>query len=146
MSILSDEITNDPLDKGYAALLPDQPGHVVDLLNAKTETRLGIIDRTELTIWAASTGMRAVIEDTANNSSSLLRSSALAILDVLKGSSTGIDLSKPENAAILTGWEQAGALSTENKNSMIALATHPASRAEVLGIPFPVTEQQLRDR
>src|SRR5690242_18623661 len=38
MSVLSDEITNDPTGKGYANFLPDQPGHVVDLLNAKTET------------------------------------------------------------------------------------------------------------
>ena len=38
MSVLSDEIDNDPTGKGYAAFLPDQPGHVVELLNEQTET------------------------------------------------------------------------------------------------------------
>lgn len=145
MSVLSDEIDNDPTGKGYAAMLPDRPGHVVDALNVKTESKIGLINRTDLTIWAAASGMRAVIEDVANDSQSPLRSSALAILDVLRGSSSGIDLSKPENGGILIAWEAAEILSTADKDAMIALAMQPASRAEVLGLSR-ITEEMLRNR
>lgn len=145
MSILSDEIDDDPAEKGYAQYLPDQPGHVVDLLNEKTETRVGLLSRTDLTIWAADTGMRAVIEDVSRDEESPLRASALAILDVLKGSSDGIDLSKSSNMEILLGWESATKLSAQDKASMLALAQQPASRAEILGLPY-VTEEMLRNR
>lgn len=145
MSVLSDEITSDPAGKGYAAFLPDQPGHVVDLLNAKTETVTGLISRSDLTTWAAATGMRAVIEDKSLDAQSPLRASALAILDVLKGSSEGIDLSKSSNMDILNGWEAAGVLSAIDKASMLALAQQPASRAELLGVGH-VTEEMLRNR
>ncbi|HEU4830676.1 MAG TPA: hypothetical protein VFS65_00715 [Candidatus Saccharimonadales bacterium] len=142
-AVLNAEINNDPSGKGYAEMLPDRPGYVVDAINAKAETKVGIINRTDLTIWAASTGMRAVIEDVANDTQDPLRSSALAILDVLKGSSSGIDLSKPENADILTAWESFGKLSATDKNAMIALAIQPASRAEILGLPHITIESFL---
>lgn len=145
MSILSDEITNDPTAKGYVTLLPDRPGHVVDLLNAKTETLLGAIERKDLTKWAAKTGMRLTIQQEADNPASSLCASALAIIDVLRGSSGGIDFSDPDNIAILDAWEAAGKLSAANRALMVSLATKAASRAEVLGLPF-ITEEILRNR
>jgi hypothetical protein len=142
---LNNEIANDPEGLGYAAMLAaGMPGHVVDTLNARTGTRVGIISRSDLTTWAAATGMRAVIEDKAMDAQSPLRASALAILDVLKGSSDGIDLSKQSNMNILIGWETDGALSTADKKSMLDLATHPASRMEILGLPY-ATEEMLRE-
>lgn len=142
---LLQEIQDDIKGNGYAAMLTEgMPGHVVDALNAKTGMRVGMISRSDLTTWAAATGMRAVIEDKAVDTQSPLRASALAILDVLKGSSEGIDLSKQSNMNILVGWEADGALSTEDKNSMLELATHPASRMEILGLPY-ATEEMLRD-
>lgn len=145
MSILSDEITNDPLAKGYAALLPDSPGRVVDILNAKTETKLSLVNRTEFTIWAVQTGMLAVIEDESQDKTSALRSSALAMRYVLLGASSGIDFSNPANEQTLTAWVSLGKLTTENKDSLLAVATKPASRAEVLGLPV-ITEEILRNR
>ena len=132
-------------DQKYQDLLnAGMPGHVVDLLNAKTETITGQISRSDLATWAAATDMRKIIEDKANDTNSPLRSSALAIVDVLKGASNGIDLSKPSNMAILDGWENGGALSPEDKASMLALAQRPASLAEVLGLSY-VTEEMLRE-
>jgi hypothetical protein len=145
MSILGDEINNDPTGKGYSALLPDNPGAVVELLNAKTETVTGIIDRTNLTKWAAKTGMRLVIQQEADNQSSPLCPSAMSIIDVLRGSSGGIDLSDPDNITLLNAWEALSKLSTTNKNLMISLAAKKASRAEVLGLPY-MTEEQLGNR
>lgn len=143
MSILGDEIVNDPEGKGYQQLLAEgKPGYVCDLLNALTEQMTGKIARSDLATWAAATGMRAVIEDKALDTNSPLRSSALAILDVLRGASDGIDLAKASNMAILDAWETAGALSAANKESMLLLAQQTVSRATVLGLP-PVTEDDL---
>jgi hypothetical protein len=145
MSILSDEINNDPTGKGYAGLLPDQPGKVVVLLNALTETKVGLLDRADLAIWSVQTGMRSVIQDESEDKASPLRDSALAILDVLRGASSGIDFTKTENMAVINAWEALGKLSADNKALMLAAATQPASRAEVLGLPY-VTEEMLRNR
>jgi hypothetical protein len=145
MSILSDEIDNDPEGKGYAAFLPDSPGAVVDLLNDKTETATGIIKRADLARWAAKTGMRLVIQIEADNHESPLCPSALSIIDVLRGASDGIDLSIPDNAALLDAWQGLEKLSAEDRASMLALAQTPVSRATVLGLTF-ITEEMLRDR
>lgn len=146
MSVLSDEITNDPTGKGYAALITNQPGHVVDLLNARTETKLGLLTRTDLTLWSVETAMRSVIQDESQDKASPLRDSALAILDVLVGAAGGgIDFSNPKNTQVIDAWVALGKLATEDKALMFSLAMHPASRAEVLGLPH-ITEALLRDR
>lgn len=145
MSILSDEITNDPTGKGYAALLPDQPGHVVVILNALTEQILGLLTRTNLAKWAAKTGMRLVIQQEADNQASLLCSLAMTIIDVLRGASGGIDFSDADNVASLGAWVASGKLSTANRDLMLSMAMQPASRMDVLGLPT-ATEEMLRNR
>lgn len=145
MSVLGDEITNDPTSKGYAGFLPNQPGHVVALLNAQTETKLGLLDKTRLTIWSVETAMRSVIEDESADKLSPLRDSALAILDVLRGASSGIDFANPKNLAVINAWEALGKLSSANKALMLTAGTVQASRAEVLGLPY-ITEELLRNR
>lgn len=137
---LNDEVNNDPAGKGYAAFLPDQPGHAINLMNAKTETVTGIIDRTNLTKWAAKTSMRLVIQQEADNQSSPLCPSAMSIIDVLRGSSGGIDLADPDNITLLNTWETLGKLSTDNKNLMISMAAKSTSRAEIRGLPFMTGE------
>lgn len=132
---LNNEIANDPTGKGYAGMLPDRPGYVVDALNAKTETKLGEIDRPNLTIWAVKTGMLAAVKDESEDKLSPLRSSALAILHVLMGASTGINFENQENIDTLNAWIAIGKLSVEHKDLMLSMATHPASRAEILGLP-----------
>lgn len=145
IAILNAEINDDPEGKGYAALLPNQPGHVVNLLNDLTETKVGLLDRTNLTLWAVGTNMLGTIEDEAADKTSDLRSSALAILYVLKGASSGIDFAKPENLQILDLWESKLKLTAAHRAAMLAMAVHPASRAGVLGLPY-ITEEMLRNR
>ena len=135
-AILNAEIENDPKGKGYAAFLPDQPGYAINLLNAPTETKLDTVSRTDLTIWSVETDMLKVIEDESQDKTSPLRSSALAILHVLLGSSSGIDLSNPKNMAVLNAWEQLGKLTTEHKNMLISYGAKLASRCDVLKLPY----------
>lgn len=145
MSILGDEILNDPTGKGYAALIEEQPGAVCDLLNAKTETKLGLLDRANLTMWAVAEGMLGKFEDESVDKTSPLRDSALAILYVLKGATSGIDFSIQQNLDGFAAWISLGKMTEAQKDAALALATLPASRAEVLGLPY-VTEEMLRNR
>lgn len=128
--ILFAELKDDPAALGYAPLIAAKNDEGVSALyNAATVAVVGEIERADLATWAASTGMRAVIEDTATSTTSTLRASALGIRDVLSGASTGIDLAKSQNMALLDGWETAGILSADNKASFIALATHNIPRS-----------------
>ena len=83
--------------------------------------------------WAAAVGMRSVIEDTAHVSTSpyyaALRNSALAILDIITNK-TDLDLSASAtgqgNLGMLGAWVTVGAITAEQKATLVAMATQPA--------------------
>jgi hypothetical protein len=145
MSILSDEITNDPEGKGYAALLPEQPGRVVELLNAYTETKV----KTRL-ITA-----RGILSDYPGGPVG-----AATVLDKLEAAAPnvpalkwawkfitaeGIDIGHAATQGMLDTLATANVLTTTEATNLKALALQPASRAEVLGLPT-ITEELLRNR
>ena len=141
---LASEIQSDPLNLGYAALLPDSPGRVCDLLNAPTRTRIGNLETRVFAIWCAETGLRSAIEDAAADHASPLRAIALTLLDLLRGGvSDVLDLGNPANTAMLDAWQFTGKLTQAQRDSMMALAATPCSRADELGLPR-VTEDDLR--
>ena len=85
--------------------------------------------------WCAQTGLRAVIEDTANKAASAyyltaLRSSALAILDILHGAAGSLDLSASAqgqaNLQMLGAWVTAGAITAAQEAQLVSLAAQPA--------------------
>lgn len=102
-------------------------GRVADIAAALSagRTRLGTVSVGDFASWAASIGMRAVIEDHAANVASPMRSVALALRDVLAGNIGGIRLDLPANVAMLAAWVAAGELSTANRDALLALATEP---------------------
>lgn len=112
---------------------PDsQDGTIAAQLNAQTLSRLSIVKSAALSVWAARTGVRAAIEDHAADAQSPLRSSALALRDLLRGNlSTGLDLSNPDNIIMLNAWESVGAITAEAKGQLVQLALVPCSRAEI---------------
>lgn len=103
---------------------------IADLLNAKTISVNRAVKRSDFAIWAASTGMRATIQDHADNVASPLRSIALSLLDVLRGAAESIDFSLASNTSMLDAWVLAGALSVANKDSLLALSSTSVSLAE----------------
>ena len=84
--------------------------------------------------WCAQTGLRAVVEDAANSPTSIyrtaLRSSALAILDILHGAAASLDLSASAqgqaNVGMLSAWVTAGAITAAQEAQLVSLATQPA--------------------
>lgn len=83
--------------------------------------------------WAASVGMRSVIEDAAHLSTSkyytTLRDSALAVLDIITNK-TDLDLSSSSagqgNLGMLNAWVTAGAITSVQEATLVAMATVPA--------------------
>lgn len=147
MSVLSDEIDNDPTGKGYAAFLPDQPGRVVELLNAKTETMYKSPNMvTERTIMELPPALSRSI---------LTKFRFFATQDILVekavsflGKPEGLDGGHPNTHELL---DQLGAVPAPNgftPEEVLALknmSLKSASRMEVLKQP-PATEEILRNR
>lgn len=145
MSVLSDEIDNDPKNKGYAALLPNQPGRVVDLLNALTETKYKsrmITARGILSDYPVGPNSAAVVLDKLDAAAPTIPALKWAWKFI---SGEGLDIG---NAATLAMIDQlvAGEVLTSEEGAMLkGLSLQPASRAEVLGLPY-ITEEMLGNR
>ena len=90
----------------------------------------GIVPTPVFAAWCASTGLRAVIEDTSKSLTSPMRSAALVILDLLSWQSGGLDLSNSAmgrgNLAMLAAWVSAGVVSAAQNSALMALAATPA--------------------
>lgn len=149
---LAAELKNDPLALGYAAHMnPYDETSLLALLNAPNYSLTGSVTTGTLLSWLAETGLMAIVEDTANTPGSTyyatpLRSAALSMLKML-GTGIVFDLSGStvgkKNVAMLAAWVTANALSTTDRDALLALAAVPSSRVEVLGIG-PASELDLR--
>lgn len=143
--ILLLEIQTGPLAATLAPLVnANNDIAIAEALNAKNYTKLSSVTRNIFLIWAASTGMRATIEDHAANPSSPLRSSALSLKDILSDTASSIDFGIDGNVTMLEAWQAAGAITSQQKLDLLTLATIPASRADiVLGRPTSPAEVSL---
>ena len=144
LTILQSELTNDPLNLGFAALKPLSPGLVANTLNALNYTTAGSITSGILLGWLAQTTLMGKVWDTAYTSTSpfygvsALRSAAIAMLVMLQASvNFALDTTPvgTANLAMLQGWVDAGAITSDQKAALVALAQVPASRATMLGLP-----------
>ena len=91
----------------------------------ETRKRAAPVPRAIFARWCAKSGLRATIEDHANTAQSPLRSIALTLLDFLRGTADTLDLSDPDNAAMLAAWVQAKALTEAQRDELLALAQVP---------------------
>lgn len=135
--ILADELKTDPLARGYASHLPDDPQRAVDLLTAPVFSMPNTITAGQALMWAA-TGPLASITDTSNNINSPLRSSCLAFLLAMKAG-RDVHMEAANVRLQLDAWAQAGLITAQERDALVALATQPASRANIIGIPAPDT-------
>lgn len=132
MTLLA-EIQTGPLSATLAPLVASNNDiAIADALNARNFTRISSVSRNIFLIWAASNGVRAAIQDHANDTLSALRSSALGLLDILSDNSSSIDFGLQGNIDMLTAWGTAGIITEQQKTDLLALATVPASRAEIV--------------
>lgn len=145
MSILSDELINDPASMGYQPHIDaGADGEIYTLLHTKQFAAYGEITCNSFAAWATQTGQRAVIEDESKLDSPL-RSVALSLLDVLY-SNRPIDFGDSDIVAMADAWLLGGKMTQTDYDSLLARASKQVSRAEVLGINPSVTDiaQALR--
>jgi hypothetical protein len=140
LQTLSSEVTADPLTLGYQSHLPSSPGLVVQLLNTPMHMKIKSVTTSAAKTWAAS-GPYAAIVDAANMAGHPARASALVVRDAF-ASGDPIHMEDPNIQALFANWITANVITQEQHDALIAMAMQPASRAEVLGLPF-VTEQDL---
>jgi len=146
MSVLGDEITNDPTGKGYAAFLPDQPGRVVELLNDQTET---MRKRTIVTVLKIMDVLGVTMYESVMNKLDAIAPSRVIVRDFLSrlrmdsgdmGSPTTIGM-----IDVIGSIAAPNGFTAEEVAALKAISMQPASRAEVLGLPY-VTEEDQRNR
>jgi hypothetical protein len=146
MSVLSDEIDQDPEGKGYAALLPDKPGHVVDLLNAETEL---VNARTIMTGLKLMDVLGVTIYESVMNKLDAIAPSRVIVRDFLaRIRADSADVGSPTTLEMI---DQVGTIpapngfTAEEVTVLKAMSLQYLSRAEVLGLPY-MTEELLRNR
>ncbi|SEO63812.1 hypothetical protein [Nitrosovibrio sp. Nv6] len=127
------ELRDDPVALGYPPLIAaNNDEGIANVCNGATVQVVGLITCANLNSWAAETNMAAVIVDEAADAQSLLRSSALAIINVMQDANAGIDMAEQKHVDMLNAWETAGKLSAPNKASFLAYATRTIPRPVAL--------------
>lgn len=135
MTLLT-EIENGPLAAEIAphsAIGSDQA--IADILNRRDIPVPGTITTNDFVVWAASSGQRAVIEDTAADTQDPLRSIALALQDLVRGNlQQGLDFARPETVAMADAWLTAGKMDQTDYDALMTASQKLISRAEQVGL------------
>lgn len=132
MNTLADEITNDPLSRGYAGMTDEQ---VAESLNAANISINATVTKAKLLQWAGANqrivklkgGLASPNDDVENICEAALR--LLSAADV-----TTFDTGDSANTAFLDALVAARVLEDADKTSLLELGEKTISRAEQLGI------------
>lgn len=107
-------------DQAIADILNSVPGGVV----------YSELSAAKFTTWAVITGMRAVIQDIAVDTQSPLRSSALAMIDVMQGNVPVIDFRDAGLRAVIDAWVDAGMCPAPARDALLLMCSREAGWAE----------------
>lgn len=138
---LRDELLDDPLSRGYAALIADSPGALADMLNAPIYSMPRERFVSARGVLAAHGAAGAAILDKIEAASASVSEIKWA-LSFLKTDS-GIDVGHANTRALLDSLASGGVLTTAEAALIKDMAVQPASRADVLGIGY-VRESDIR--
>jgi hypothetical protein len=140
---LRDELTTDPLGRGYANMTSAQ---IEVSLRTKNRTRLMPIRSTELVAWAAaaSSGELPRIVKLENcvaagfsATNPLYSVARIAVSYLLARDGTALDLNLPDRVQMVDGLIAGGVLSAADKAALVTLATESINRIEELSLGDP---------
>lgn len=142
MTILQDEITNDPEGIGYAQYLPDAPGKVVELLNDPRFDQLGTITMEELegfmktNMHSSGLPIYWAMKQTVRSSEAPenIRLLCEMALDLTTSSFRIVKMYLPVIQTNLDALVATGFLTVDQRIELEAMATHKVSRAQQLGL------------
>lgn len=106
-----------------------------DAGNALDQTKLMPIPSAELLAWSASNNRFTSIKAAADNVNHPVNSVASAAYLMITRDGTTLDLSLSDRMALVDALVASSVLTADDKTSLLALATKPASRFELAGLP-----------
>ena len=130
---LQSELQTDPLNRGYAAFLPDAPGVLADMMNARIYTMVKERFVTARAVLAAHGTAGAAVLDKLEAASSGNAAVKWAMKFVSQDS--GIDVGHSNTRTLLDAMVPA-VLTQAEADMLKDMAIQPASRAEVLGLGY----------
>lgn len=130
---LQSELQNDPLSRGYAAFLPDAPGVLADMMNARVYTMVKERFVTARAVLAAHGTAGAAILDKLEAASA--GNSAVKWAMKFVSQDSGIDVGHSNTRTLLDAMVPA-VLTQAEADMLKDMAIQPASRAEVLGLGY----------
>jgi hypothetical protein len=136
MSILSDELANDPEGLGYAPMLASGSHNAVAAaLNELHYAALGNVDITPLLEWIAAHGVMARLRAAAASNDPALASIAeVALMLVSNPNIPALDLSRPRVQTMLGALYVGGVVTQDAYHELLSMAAVQVSRAAVLGL------------
>jgi hypothetical protein len=138
---LATELTNDPLSRGYTQFIPDSPGVLADMMNIQIYSMPKEKFVSARGVLAAHGSAGAAILDKLEAASTSVSEIKWAF-NFLKTDS-GIDVGHPVTRALIDQLAGSGVLTTAEATMIKDMAIQPASRTDVLGLPY-VREADIR--
>ena len=140
---LRDELTNDPLGRGYAGMTDEQ---AAASLNTANRDQKVVLDAADLNAWAAGGGRWRKLEaakdgDAPVGISDAVRSVAIAAWRMLDRDNASLDLNDAEHEGLIDALVAGNVLTSDDKAALVARATKSISRAQELrdgGARMPV--------
>lgn len=137
MNILREEISQDPLSRGYSAM---SDGQVAESLNGRNRPGRGVVASSEVRRYVLLNGLWPRLQAVASSATDeTQRGTAMTILQVMAPNSFDeIRMNDPSVHAAVSSMLQvmvdAGAMTAENRAEMVALGDRTISRADELGL------------
>ena len=135
LQILSDEITNDPLTRGYAGMTDAE---VLADLKRVYRTVIRPLSHPALTRALAQNGrlakLKRAAEQWSDETKDLQTSIAMVASAFIHRDQSSLDPSNPSDVALVNALVQVGVLSAADKQALVDAATVQISRADELSI------------
>lgn len=132
---LQEELTTDPLNLGYQQYVPQAPGTIAEIINAQNYSlpKTKFINARGILAQFGIQGAEILDKlETASNSNSAVKWAMRFI------TSDGIDVGHPTCRTLLD--QLVGTVLTQQECDLLKnMAVQPASRADVLGLPYVST-------
>jgi crotonobetainyl-CoA:carnitine CoA-transferase CaiB-like acyl-CoA transferase len=141
---LKDELSNDPLARGYAGMSAQQRANALNAI----DRNIGRAQAEDLLAYLIGAGLWvAIMEKAQDAGASPARAASRALVELQRtGSLAGkVDLSKAAFGAALNALDTAGLISAAQKAEIAQLGKSVVSRAQELGISYPVSAQMCAD-
>jgi hypothetical protein len=142
---LQDELTNDPLGRGYDSMTPAE---VASDLQSEHRTLIEPLNSRVLLRKTAELGIITPLEEEAETGNAGVQDIAKAAVRMIKRPDVDLDLADPEEEALVDQLVENSVIAQSDKDALVSEAERSASRAEELGregkrLPSPIIAQHI---